>query len=69
MFLPEESPGQRRLMGYSPRGRRELDTTERLSTASFLRMNLLIPPRTVRLSNMFTVYVHMWGGIEDFLSN
>ena len=56
-------------MGYSPRGRRELDTTERLSTASFLRMNLLIPPRTVRLSNMFTVYVHMWGGIEDFLSN
>ena len=29
-FLPGESHGQRRLVGYSPRGRKELDTTERL---------------------------------------
>ena len=30
VFLPEESHGQRSLAGYSPRGRKGLDTTERL---------------------------------------
>ena len=28
VFLPEESHGQRSLVGYSPWGHRELDTTE-----------------------------------------
>ena len=28
VFLPGESPGQRSLAGYSPWGRKELDTTE-----------------------------------------
>ena len=28
VFLPEESHGWRSLVGYSPRGRKELDTTE-----------------------------------------
>ena len=32
IFLPGESHGQRSLEGYSPWGRKELDTTERLST-------------------------------------
>ena len=32
VFLPGESHGQRSLVSYSPRGHRELDTTERLST-------------------------------------
>ena len=31
--LPEESHGQRSLVGYNPWGRKELDTTERLSRA------------------------------------
>jgi len=30
VFLPGESHGQRSLIGYSPRGRKESDTTERL---------------------------------------
>ena len=30
VFLPGESHGQRSLVGYSPRGRKESDTTERL---------------------------------------
>ena len=30
-FLPEKSHGQRRLAGYSPRGHKESDMTERLS--------------------------------------
>ena len=30
VFLPGESHGRRSLVGYSPRGRKELDTTERL---------------------------------------
>ena len=33
-FLPGESHGQRRLMGYSPWGHKESDTTERLSMHS-----------------------------------
>ena len=32
VFLPRESHGQRRLVGYGPRGHKELDTTEQLST-------------------------------------
>ena len=30
VFLPGESHGRRSLAGYSPRGRKESDTTERL---------------------------------------
>ena len=36
VFLPGESHGQRSLAGYSPRGRKESDTTERLHFLSFL---------------------------------
>ena len=32
LFLPEKSHGQRSLVGYSPKGHKELDMTERLST-------------------------------------
>ena len=31
VFLPGKSHGQRRPVGYSPRGHKELDTTERLT--------------------------------------
>ena len=31
VFLPEKSPGQRSLVGYSPWGHKELDTTEQLT--------------------------------------
>ena len=41
VFLPGESHGQRSLVGYSPRGHKELDTTERLHS---LTPNLLIYP-------------------------
>ena len=32
VFLPRKSHGRRRLAGYSPKGHKESDTTERLST-------------------------------------
>ena len=35
VFLPEESHGQRNLVGYSPWGRKELHTAERLSTGTY----------------------------------
>ena len=35
IFLPGESHGQRSLVGYSPWGHKELDTTERLSTHAY----------------------------------
>ena len=36
VFLPGESHGRRSLVGYSPRGHKELDTTERLHFQSRL---------------------------------
>ena len=36
VFLPGEFHGQRSLAGYSPWGRKESDTTERLSTAQHI---------------------------------
>ena len=41
VFLPGESHGQRRLVGYSPRGRKESDTTERLHSLNFREMQKL----------------------------
>ena len=38
VFLPEESHGWRSLVGYRPRGRKELDVTERLHFFSLLCM-------------------------------
>ena len=46
VFLPGESHGQRSLAGYSPWGRKELDTTEYLST---------IPPRVHRRTHQMPV--------------
>ena len=39
VFMPGESHGQRRMMGYSPCGHKESDTTERLT------LSLSVPPR------------------------
>ena len=36
VFLPGKSHGQRSLVGYSPWGRKESDTTERLRTARII---------------------------------
>ena len=33
VFLPEKSHGQRNLVGYSPKGHKQLDTTGRLITS------------------------------------
>ena len=41
VFLPGESLGRRNLVGYSPRGRKELDTTER--PLHFTSLHLLEP--------------------------
>ena len=35
VFLPGKSHGQRSLVGYSPRGSKELDTTERLHLLTY----------------------------------
>ena len=39
-FLPGESYGQRILVGYSPRGHKELDTTEQLNWHALIRTTL-----------------------------
>ena len=53
VFLPGESHGQRSLEGYSPQGCKELDTTERAYTHTFIHytpafyLALLFPHTTV----------------------
>ena len=37
VFLPREFHGQRSLTGYSPRGHKESDTTERLHTLTHIQ--------------------------------
>ena len=39
VLLPGESHGRRRLVGYTPRGRKESDTTEWLHSLSFYTVN------------------------------
>ena len=39
VFLPEKSQGQRSLVDYNPWGRKELDSTERLSTTKCVCVN------------------------------
>ena len=43
VFLSEESHGWRNLVGYSPWGRKELDTTERVSLIHFTRLSQYLP--------------------------
>ena len=38
VFLPGESHGQRSLVGYSPRGRKESDMAERLHLTSWINI-------------------------------
>ena len=53
VFLPVEFHGQRSLVGYSPWGRKELDTTEQLSTAHRNRL--------IRENHKFIcMHLHMW---------
>ena len=40
-FLPEQSHGQRSLVGYSPKGCEELDMTEQQSTQQHILKNML----------------------------
>ena len=42
VFLAGESHGQRSLVGYSPRGHGELDTTERLSTHTHTQLQIFV---------------------------
>ena len=39
LFWPDESHGWRSLVGYSPWGRKELDTTERLNNSEGYEFN------------------------------
>ena len=44
VFLPGKSHGQRSLVGYSPRGHRELDTTEQAGTDRKASQSTVLPP-------------------------
>ena len=56
VFLPGESHGWRSLVGYSPRGRKELDTTERLHTQEGKGNLYQLETMFSALSSTFTIY-------------
>ena len=49
VFLPGKPHGQRSLEGYSPWGCKESDTTEQLSTLSYIPPLLTLPPTSPRM--------------------
>ena len=55
VLLPGESHGQRSLAGYSPWGRKESDTSERLSTEHFVSKF----GQAVRVSSVFTSLIYL----------
>ena len=69
VFLPGESHGQRSLVGYSPRGRKESDTTERLHFTSLLSMPMFVPvkSRSPRKHNAFISHGRAWGTVSPSL--
>ena len=52
VFLPEKSHGQRSLVGYSPRGHKELDVTEQLSKQA-KALQVLLPIKKISLQTCF----------------
>ena len=55
IFLPEEFHGQRSLVGYSPWGCKELDTTEQLTTPTLLIYNAVLVSG-VQHSDLICIY-------------
>ena len=55
VFLPGKFHGQRSLVGYSPRGHKESDTTERLSACACTRTHTHTHTRTQLLYNVVLV--------------
>ena len=48
VFFPGESLGQRSLVGYSPGGHKELDTTERLTHTHTHTYRALLKPKIIK---------------------
>ena len=69
VFLPGESHGQKSLVGYSPRGRKESDMTERLHFTSlsairgvspaYLRLLILLPAVLIPVCDLSSLAFHM----------
>ena len=60
VFLPGEFHGWRRLVGYSPWGHKELDTTEQLHFTSLysihFKMIITVKPSYNTVSQLLTIY-------------
>ena len=62
VLLPGESHGQRSLGGYSPWGHKELDTTEQLSTARRIKLNV-----QVRHNKRLRTEIIKWNNYNNIL--
>ena len=71
VFLPRESHGRRSLVGYSPQGPKELDTTERLHFHYTMWENLYIVSSGIFFSLLFwrPPTINMWDCLKLFQSS
>ena len=61
VFLPGESHGQRSVVGYSPRGRKELDTTERLHLGAIYISFIFVTHIFIIQNNFaFFIFAFLW---------
>ena len=67
VFLPGESHGQRSLASYSPWGRKESDTTERLSTAQH-RLKFTYFPREAETEPERESYINIFCYLSKMVS-
>ena len=64
----ENTHGQRSLVGYSPRGCKESDTTEWLSTAHGVLGTILYSGEQADVE-IVLIYVYVWGGASGWQGN
>ena len=61
VFLPGEFHGQKSPVGYSPKGSKESDTTEQLSTCNIFIFPLILPQDTIIDTLCFSfIQLHFW---------
>ena len=64
VFLPENPHGQSSLEGYSPKGLKEMDVAERLSTDCHMHKASYFLSKEVLLDSSAAVYDHASSGLS-----
>ena len=67
VFLPEESHGQRRQVGYSPWGRKESDTTEGLTLSLLYTIKFFESHNVIVVIQVNILFGEIFAGFYSFM--